>query len=90
MFKCILFNGQFLIMMRILALETSTEYCSVALWQDGNVVSRCELVGQRHSELLIGILDNLLHEVGVKLTELDGIAFAPGRVHSPACASPVE
>jgi tRNA threonylcarbamoyladenosine biosynthesis protein TsaB len=65
-------------MMRILALETSTEYCSVALWQDGNVLNRCELVGQRHSELLIGILDSLLHEAGVKLTELDGIAFGAG------------
>jgi len=65
-------------MMRILALETSTEYCSVALWQDGNIVNRCERVGQRHSELLIGILDNLLHEAGVKLTELDGIAFGAG------------
>ena len=64
--------------MRILALETSTEYCSVALWQDGNIVNRSELVGQRHSELLIGILDNLLHEAGVKLTELDGIAFGAG------------
>lgn len=65
-------------MMRILALETSTEYCSVALWQDGNAINHSELVGQRHSELLIGILDNLLHEAGVKLTELDGIAFGAG------------
>ena len=65
-------------MMRILALETSTEYCSVGLWQDGNVVNRCELVGQRHSELLIGILDSLLHEAGVKISELNGIAFGAG------------
>jgi len=65
-------------MMRILTLETSTEYCSVALWQDGNVVNRCELVGQRHSELLIGILDSLLHEAGVKISELNGIAFGAG------------
>ena len=65
-------------MMRILALETSTEYCSVALWQDGNIINHCELVGQRHSELLIGILDNLLHEADIKLTELDGIAFGTG------------
>ena len=65
-------------MMRILALETSTEYCSVALWQNGNVVNRCELVGQRHSELLIGILDSLLHEAGVKISELNGIAFGAG------------
>jgi len=64
--------------MRILALETSTEYCSVALWQNGNVVNRCELVGQRHSELLIGILDSLLHEAGVKISELNGIAFGAG------------
>ncbi|MDO8369396.1 MAG: tRNA (adenosine(37)-N6)-threonylcarbamoyltransferase complex dimerization subunit type 1 TsaB [Candidatus Nitrotoga sp.] len=64
--------------MRILALETSTEYCSVALWQDGNIINHCELVGQRHSELLIGILDNLLHEAGVKISELDGIAFGAG------------
>lgn len=65
-------------MMRILALETSTEYCSVALWQDGDVTCRSEPVGQRHSELLMGILDGLLHEAGINLTQLDGIAFGAG------------
>ena len=64
--------------MRILALETSTEYCSVALWQDGNITSRCELVGQKHSEVLIEMLDGLLREEGVKLAQLDGIAFGAG------------
>ena len=64
--------------MRVLALETSTEYCSVALWQDGLVVDRCELVGQKHSEVLIGMLDALLREAGVKLVQLDGIAFGMG------------
>ena len=44
-------------LMRILALETSTEYCSVALWQDGVVSDRRELVGQRHSEVLLPMLD---------------------------------
>ena len=65
-------------MMRILALETSTEYCSVALWQDGKVSSRCELVGQRHSELLLEMLDGVLCDAGVKLAQLDGIAFGMG------------
>ncbi len=65
-------------MMRILALETSTEYCSVALWQDGKMTSRCELVGQRHSELLLEFLDSLLCEAGVKIAQLDGIAFGMG------------
>ena len=64
--------------MRILAVETSTEYCSVALWQDGAVVERCELAGQKHSELLIGMLDALLNEAGVSLAQLDGIAFGKG------------
>ena len=64
--------------MRILALDTSTEYCSVALWQDGVVVERCELVGQKHSETLMAMLDALLHETEVKLAQLDGIAFGMG------------
>ena len=64
--------------MKILALETSTEYCSVALWQDGKMTSRCELVGQRHSEVLITMLDEVLREASMKLTQLDGIAFGMG------------
>ncbi len=64
--------------MRVLALETSTEYCSVALWQDGAVRDRCELVGQKHSEVLIPMLDDLLRQAGVKLSEVDGIAFGAG------------
>jgi len=64
--------------MRILALETSTEYCSVALWQDGVVVEHCELVGQKHSELLMAMLEDVLKQAGVKLSQLDGIAFGMG------------
>jgi tRNA threonylcarbamoyladenosine biosynthesis protein TsaB len=64
--------------MRILALETSTEYCSVALWQDGVVSDRCELAGQKHSVMLIPMLDSLLREAGVKLVDMDGIAFGAG------------
>ncbi len=64
--------------MNVLALETSTEYCSVALWQDGAVTDRCELAGQKHSEILMVMLDALLKEAGVKLAQLDGIAFGMG------------
>lgn len=64
--------------MKILALDTSTEYCSVALWQDGIVSGRCELVGQRHSELLIDMVSALLTETGVKLAQCDGIAYGSG------------
>jgi tRNA threonylcarbamoyladenosine biosynthesis protein TsaB len=63
---------------KILAVETSTEYCSVSLWQDGLVRERCELVGQKHSEVLIAMLDKLLFEADVKISQLDGIAFGKG------------
>ncbi|MFZ2160750.1 MAG: tRNA (adenosine(37)-N6)-threonylcarbamoyltransferase complex dimerization subunit type 1 TsaB [Sideroxyarcus sp.] len=64
--------------MRILSIETSTEYCSVALWQDGAVSERCELVGQKHSEVLIAMLDALLKESGLDVRDVDGIAFGKG------------
>lgn len=64
--------------MKILAVETSTEYCSVALWQDGAVSERCELVGQKHSETLMAMLDGLLKDAGCRIREVDGIAFGKG------------
>ncbi len=64
--------------MRILAVETSTEYCSVALWQDGAIVERCELVGQKHSELLMEMLDGVLQDSGFGIKDMDGIAFGAG------------
>lgn len=64
--------------MRVLALETSTEYCSAAIWQDGAVVERSELVGQKHSELLMAMLDDLLQNSGLRIKDMDGIAFGMG------------
>lgn len=64
--------------MRILAIETSTEYCSVALWQDGAVSERCELAGQKHSEVLLGMVDAVLRDAGCGMREMDGIAFGKG------------
>jgi len=64
--------------MNILALDTSTEYCSVALWRDGAVVERCELAGQKHSEILIAMVDALLIDAGIPIGQIDGIAFGMG------------
>ncbi|MFA7400007.1 MAG: tRNA (adenosine(37)-N6)-threonylcarbamoyltransferase complex dimerization subunit type 1 TsaB, partial [Sideroxydans sp.] len=64
--------------MKILAIETSTEYCSLALWQDGVVSERCELVGQKHSEVLMEMLDALLQDSGLRVKDLEGIAFGKG------------
>jgi len=64
--------------MRVLALETSTEYCSVALGLDGRVICRDELVGQKHSERLIAMLDELLDDAGFDIKDMDVIAFGIG------------
>lgn len=64
--------------MRLLALDTSTENCSLALWLDGELISRQELAGQRHSELILPMLDELLTFSGLSLDEFDGIAFGEG------------
>jgi tRNA threonylcarbamoyladenosine biosynthesis protein TsaB len=64
--------------MRILALETSTEFCSVALWQDGLMSDRFEQAGQSHSKILLPMVDEVLRIGGTKLSGLDGIAFGQG------------
>ena len=64
--------------MKILAIETSTELCCAALWLDGKVDAREELAGQRHSELLLPMIDALLESHGLKAVELDCIAFGAG------------
>ena len=64
--------------MKILAIETSTELCSAALWLDGKVDAREEVAGQRHSELLLPMIDALLVSHGLKAVELDCIAFGAG------------
>jgi tRNA threonylcarbamoyladenosine biosynthesis protein TsaB len=64
--------------MRVLALDTSTEYCSVALWQDGRSYELNELAGQKHSERLISMVDEVLKDAGIKVQQLDGIAFGKG------------
>jgi tRNA threonylcarbamoyladenosine biosynthesis protein TsaB len=64
--------------LRLLALDTSTENCSLALWLDGEVTAREVMAGQRHSELVLPMLKALLAEAGVSLSQLDGIAFGEG------------
>lgn len=64
--------------MKLLALDTSTENCSVALWLDGEIRSRQELAGQRHSDLILPMLEELLGEAGIALNSLDGIAYGEG------------
>jgi tRNA threonylcarbamoyladenosine biosynthesis protein TsaB len=64
--------------MNLLAFETSTEACSVALWRDGEVVERFEIAPRRHAELALPWAEALLAEAGVARTQLDAIAVGRG------------
>jgi tRNA threonylcarbamoyladenosine biosynthesis protein TsaB len=65
-------------LLKILALETSGDFCSVALWRDGVIDDREILAGQRQSGLLLDLVHELLHACGEKLCDVDGIAFGAG------------
>ncbi|HET9114223.1 MAG TPA: tRNA (adenosine(37)-N6)-threonylcarbamoyltransferase complex dimerization subunit type 1 TsaB [Burkholderiales bacterium] len=64
--------------MKILAFDTATEYCSAALWLDGDVLERSALAGRTHSQLLLPQCQSLLAETEMNLGQLDGIAFGMG------------
>jgi tRNA threonylcarbamoyladenosine biosynthesis protein TsaB len=62
----------------IFALDCSTEYCSVALFDGDKIVARDEHAGQRHSERILAMVDEVLREAAVKLVDLSAIAFGSG------------
>lgn len=72
------FVSHWLSILRVLAIETSSEFCSAALWRDGDVDELEEHAGQRHSSMLIGMIDTLLKRHAVAVPELDGIAYGEG------------
>jgi tRNA threonylcarbamoyladenosine biosynthesis protein TsaB len=64
--------------MRVLALDTATEACSVALLTDAGSIDRFAEVGRAHAEEILELVDGVLAEAGVALSELDGIAAGVG------------
>lgn len=64
--------------MKLLVLDTSTEWCSAALWLDGSIRAERALAEQRHSSLLLPMVDELLRAAGLTLRELDGIGYGAG------------
>ena len=64
--------------MKILALDTATEACSVALGLEGRVLERYIEIERGHAEQLLPMIDEVLAEGGIALGALDAIAFGRG------------
>ena len=65
-------------MTTLLALDTATEACSVALLHDGKVLSHYEVIPRLHAQKLLPMIQDLLAQAGVARSALDAIAFGRG------------
>jgi tRNA threonylcarbamoyladenosine biosynthesis protein TsaB len=64
--------------MKLLAFETATEACSVALSIDGEIIERFELAPRLHTQLALPWAEELLALAGIKKNQLDLIAVGIG------------
>lgn len=65
-------------MTTLLALDTATEACSVALLHDGKVLSHYEVIPRLHAQRLLPMIRDLMAEAGLPLSAIDAIAFGRG------------
>ncbi len=65
-------------MPNILAIETSSDACSLALSKGKEIVSFHELMPQQHTEKLLGLLQQLMDDLKATYQDLDVIAVGCG------------
>lgn len=64
--------------MRLLAIDTSSEACSVGVAEGDRVISRSEIIGRGHAEILFGMIENALAAAGLGVGDLDRVAVTVG------------
>jgi tRNA threonylcarbamoyladenosine biosynthesis protein TsaB len=64
--------------MRLLAIDTATERCSVALRVEGHTIERSQELPRGHADLVLPMVESVLHEGGLRLQDLDGLAYGRG------------
>lgn len=62
----------------LLALDTSTEACSVALLHNGEKTYLNELAQRTHTKRILPMIDELLANSGIRLNQVDALAFGRG------------
>jgi len=64
--------------MKILALDTSTEVCSVALKVEHQIFTTYDDSGVKNTDIILPMINQLIQQAGIKQSELDLITFARG------------
>lgn len=64
--------------MNLLAIDTSTDTCSVAASRGEAFFSRSEPALQRQAEKVLGMVEGVLEEAGLELGQIEGIAYGEG------------
>jgi tRNA threonylcarbamoyladenosine biosynthesis protein TsaB len=64
--------------MRLLAIDTASEACSVGVVAGGEPVIRSEIVGRGHAEILMQLIEDAMAEARLAFTDLDRIAVTVG------------
>lgn len=65
-------------MANILAIDTSTDACSVALLREGRVSDIHEIIPRQHSQRLFGMLSGLLADGHLREQGIDAVAYGAG------------
>ena len=66
------------LMPSILAIETATNLCSVALTHQGQIQADNRLVPREHAERVLGMIEGLLAHYSLSVNALDAICFGQG------------
>lgn len=69
----------------LLALDTATESCSVALWHHGEITYLDEIAQRSHTKRILPMVDQLLANSGLQLKQMDALAFGRGPAVLPVC-----
>jgi len=71
-------------MSTLLALDTATEACSVALLHDGKITSHYEVIPRQHAQKLLPMIQTLLADAGIALSAVDaqriGLDYSKGQL----------
>ncbi|MFT5895156.1 MAG: tRNA threonylcarbamoyladenosine biosynthesis protein TsaB [bacterium] len=64
--------------MNLLAIETSSDACSVALLCDTEILTDHRIAAQQHGRLVLPMIDALMAQSELSVNQLDGVVFGRG------------